>query len=118
MSLGIIFGNQILDSGIQGFLNLSGIWGALYSGGSESVNSGNYARRQITSFDLSSNLLKPASARISFAPTGVNFNYDEIRLYNLSGIGSGTLLHSVTVPLQTIVDGDIHQVLIQFSGNG
>lgn len=113
------FLNTILDSGVAGVSSSGGgIWVGLYSGGSVSSTNPLYRHQQITAFDVAAGALKPASARVNFAPTGFaqgGLPYDEIRLYT---VGTGTQLHSITVsPAQFIANLDTHQILVRFSGS-
>lgn len=113
------FLNTMLDSGVRGVsVSGGGIFVGLYSGGSVSSTNPLYTHQQITAFDNAAGGLKPASARVNFAPTGFvqgGLPYDEIRLYT---VGTGTQLHSIAVsPAQFIANGDLHSVLIRFSGS-
>lgn len=111
------FLNSMLNSGIAGVqAQYTGIYVGLYSGGA--VPLGTYSHQLISSFDVAVSGTKAATLRAFFAPTGSPQNgypYDEVRLYsNLTGVQ----LHSVSVnPAQFIQNGDVHQILVTFSGS-
>lgn len=115
MAASTSFINTVLDSGIAGVQTAyTGIYVGLYSGGTE-ANGGNYNQQLIPAFNAASSATKAATNRVNFAPTGANWSYDQLRLYS---VNTGVLLHSVTVsPSQIINAGDIHSILVTFSGS-
>jgi len=118
MPASVTFLNKVLDSGVQGVINsYTGIYVGLYSGSTQ-ASGGNYAQQQVSAFNLAVSGVKDATARVNFAPTGVSaggWAYDELRLYSAA---TGIQLHSRTVsPAQYIANGDVHQILISFSGS-
>lgn len=115
MAASVTFLNSALDGAV---IQTTGLYGAfsvaLFSGATE-ASGGGYAKQIISTWNASATGVKQITSRVNFSPSGVNWNYDTVSLYGQTGT---LLLHSVAVsPIQTIIAGDTHQILVQLSGS-
>lgn len=103
--------NSVLNGGLPQLISDKNPTVCLYSGGTRIIC------ESVTGFYTSMNGVASATHRISFAPTGIaggGYYYDALEMWN--DTLENPLYHLDLSPARFIANGDVHQILIKFSG--